>query len=400
MQDLVSVVIPVYNREKTIKRAIDSVLCQTYANLEIIVIDDCSTDNCVKIVNGYQDKRIRVICQKEHSGASKARNVGIENAKGEYIAFQDSDDEWCINKLAVQVAYMQKNGFLVCFSPYYLRQDKYECIIPKDYQTNKIYHNNLADILKCCNVVGTPTLIFKRKVISLLGGMVFDETLMRFQEYELMLRLVQILKIGYVEVPLVTAYRTGQNISNNEQYLYDTVAKILKKHKNFLNVRSFLKNYVVYNAEFRDLTSMIQGIEKIQDVIDIDQMDLKTEIITHLYNGLECKNVVLNKLYQSAISSLEDKRFIIYGMGTTARKFYEEIKSLGIRPAGFMVSFLKPKDTKEIDGISVYTVDEYSQRDIRVIICTSLQYQSEILDNLIRQQYSNICIYNEELFDS
>lgn len=397
MQDLVSVIIPVYNREKTIKRAIDSVLSQTYSNLEVIVIDDCSVDNSVKIVNEYEDERVRVICQKEHGGANKARNIGIENAKGEYIAFQDSDDEWCSNKLAVQLAYMQKEGFLVCFSPYYLCQNKYTRIIPEDYQLNKEYHNDLADILKHRNVVGTPTLIFKRKVISLLGGVVFDEALMRLQDYELMLRLVQILKIGYIETPLVTAYSIEHNISRSEQYLYDAIAKILKKHKNFLNVKSFLKNYLVYNAEFRDLPSMIQGIEKIQDVIDIDQMDLKTEIITYLYNGLMCKNVVLNKLYQSAVSSLENKRFVIYGIGTTARRFYEEIKCLGIMPAGFIVSFLKSKDPKEIDGIPVYAVNNYSERDIRVIICTSLQYQSEILDNLIRQQYTNICIYSEEL---
>ncbi len=88
---LVTVIIPCYNIEDYVKKCIDSILFQSYKNLEIIIVDDGSTDNTSKIIDSYDDKRIRIIHQ-ENAGLSGARNTGIENAKGEYICFIDGDD--------------------------------------------------------------------------------------------------------------------------------------------------------------------------------------------------------------------------------------------------------------------------------------------------------------------
>lgn len=396
MEDLVSVVLPVYNRENTIKRAIDSVLVQTYANIELIIVDDASTDHTVDIIKSYEDDRINLICLRKRGGANKARNIGISNARGEFVAFQDSDDEWLSNKLAVQIAFMQAQGNLVCFCPYYLHQDENISIIPNDYETNEKYHSNLADILKSYNVVGTPTLVLKREVLSLLGGgAVFDETLPRFQEYELLLRLVQILDVGYIAEPLVNVYRIAQCISKNERHLYEAVAGILEKHLNFLEIKSFLNSHIIQDAEYKDTSCMLQGIEKIQEIIDTEGIDLKAEVITYLSEKLKNKNLILEKLYQSTISSLRNRKFVIYGVGTIAKKFYKKVNSLGIRPEGFIVSSLKPEEPKAVNGILVYTAEDYPKRDILVIVCTSLIYQNDILDNLVRMEYSNICIYHD-----
>lgn len=163
MEDaLVSVIMPVYNRVDTIKRAVDSVLSQTYSNIELIVVDDGSTDNTLSMIQSYADDRIRILCQ-EHSGANKARNYGIANAKGDYIAFQDSDDEWSLNKLEIQMAFMETNGYLACFSPYYLYEEGSIVVIPEDYRENEEYHKNLVNTLKSHNVAGTPTLLLKKK---------------------------------------------------------------------------------------------------------------------------------------------------------------------------------------------------------------------------------------------
>lgn len=91
MQELISVIINVYNREKFIGKCIESIINQTYRNLEILIINDGSTDNTLKICESYQDNRIRIISTK-NSGLSLSRNVGIENSKGEYLYFVDSDD--------------------------------------------------------------------------------------------------------------------------------------------------------------------------------------------------------------------------------------------------------------------------------------------------------------------
>ena len=105
---IVSVIIPTYNRAEVIERALDSVLAQTYQDYEIIVIDDASTDQTCAVVEAYDDPRIRLIRSHANGGAGAARNAGIVQAQGEYIAFLDSDDEWLAQKLAKQVSLMER----------------------------------------------------------------------------------------------------------------------------------------------------------------------------------------------------------------------------------------------------------------------------------------------------
>lgn len=117
MEELISVIVPIYNVEKYLNICVDSILNQTYKNLEIILVDDGSTDNCGKICDKYaqKDNRIKVI-HKENEGVSSARNVGIENANGSYIAFVDGDDwieKWYCNQL-LEEAIQQKSDVVVC----------------------------------------------------------------------------------------------------------------------------------------------------------------------------------------------------------------------------------------------------------------------------------------------
>ncbi len=107
---LISVVLPTFNRKRLLPRAINSVLNQTYKNLELIIIDDGSTDNTEEIVKAYSDTRIRYCKQKLNRGGSAARNAGIKLAKGELISFQDSDDEWLPEKLERQVRKFSEVG--------------------------------------------------------------------------------------------------------------------------------------------------------------------------------------------------------------------------------------------------------------------------------------------------
>ena len=94
MEELVTIVLPTYNGERYLGLAIESVLNQTYNNLEVIVVDDCSRDRTVEILNSISDERLHVIVLEQNGGACRARNIGVSHARGEWIAFQDSDDEW------------------------------------------------------------------------------------------------------------------------------------------------------------------------------------------------------------------------------------------------------------------------------------------------------------------
>ena len=109
MAELVSVIIPTYNRSSMIRRALDSVINQDYTNLEIIVVDDCSKDATVQIVKSYEDPRIRLATTDVNSkGAAKPRNIGLEMAQGHYIAFLDSDDEFLPGRISRMVEFIEK----------------------------------------------------------------------------------------------------------------------------------------------------------------------------------------------------------------------------------------------------------------------------------------------------
>ena len=111
-QPLVTVITPLYNAEKYIVETIESVVNQTYQNWEMIIVDDCSTDNSRDIVKEYEtkDSRIKLIESKTNfGGPARPRNVGIKNAEGKYIAFLDADDVWYSNKLSTQIKYMIEN---------------------------------------------------------------------------------------------------------------------------------------------------------------------------------------------------------------------------------------------------------------------------------------------------
>lgn len=119
-ESLVSIVMPLYNTEKYVKSAIKSVLNQTFSNWELIVVDDCSTDESVKVASTLveEDSRIKLIRLEENSGPAIARNSGIEIAKGKYLAFLDADDIWKPNKLKKQIRFMQVNDIAFSFTGY------------------------------------------------------------------------------------------------------------------------------------------------------------------------------------------------------------------------------------------------------------------------------------------
>ncbi|HGY5996408.1 TPA: glycosyltransferase family 2 protein [Aeromonas hydrophila] len=116
----VSVIMPLYNSARFLAASIDSVLKQQYTNWELILIDDCSVDDCVVIAQAYcdRDSRIKLVRLAENSGAAVARNRGIEIAEGRFIAFLDSDDLWLPEKLNTQIDFMLKNKVAFSYTAY------------------------------------------------------------------------------------------------------------------------------------------------------------------------------------------------------------------------------------------------------------------------------------------
>ena len=119
MKDLVSVIMPSYNTAKYIKESVESVIRQTYTNWELLIVDDCSTDNTDEVISPFlADKRIRYLKNPVNSGAAVSRNRALREAKGRWIAFLDSDDLWYPQKLEKQIEFMEKHNYSFSYTEY------------------------------------------------------------------------------------------------------------------------------------------------------------------------------------------------------------------------------------------------------------------------------------------
>lgn len=119
MNEMVSIIMPSYNTANYISESIESVLSQTYTNWELIIVDDCSTDNTDEVVNSFlKDRRIRYLKNKKNSGAAVSRNRALREAEGKWIAFLDSDDLWMSEKLEKQVNFMKENDYHFSYTNY------------------------------------------------------------------------------------------------------------------------------------------------------------------------------------------------------------------------------------------------------------------------------------------
>lgn len=216
-QELISVVIPTHNRGFCIEESVRSVLEQTYRNIEVIVVDDGSTDQTEVVVGGIDDPRLRYVKLEENKGANYARNVGINNAAGDYIAFNDSDDLWLPEKLEKQMKLMrlednEQLGCVYCAVTKY-QNGKILTIAPNMEKVGENAIGNLRDYMLGHMFISTQSLLVKKSVLEDVGG--FREELKRLQDWELLLRISGKYKFTLVQENLVDAYVRGDCVSNN-----------------------------------------------------------------------------------------------------------------------------------------------------------------------------------------
>lgn len=216
MNNLVTVIIPTYNREKTIKRAISSVLNQTYKDIELIIVDDCSSDNTKKIIKTIKDERLKYYRLEKNSGACYARNYGIKLAKGDYIAFQDSDDEWYSNKLEEQLKNMEANKSYLDFCSYLVKSSSKNKKLPNFNKIIRIKLFGYEKALALGNFMGTPLLLIKRECIN---NYTFDDKLPRLQDWDFVLNFASKYKISFTNKILANVYIQGDSITKSDTKL-------------------------------------------------------------------------------------------------------------------------------------------------------------------------------------
>lgn len=223
IEKMISVIIPSYNREKLIKKSVESVLAQTYGNIEVIIVDDCSTDSTETVAKSINDARVRYIKLEKNSGACIARNVGIDNARGKYIAFHDSDDTWRKNKLEIEMSALIENNADVVFSSFERHMGNKSQIIPQNLDRGFVKEERLL----AYPLVNTPVILGKAKVFR---DERFDEKLPRYQDFELMMRVVQKYKVYFIPEVLMDSFVQEDSLTKSVVKGNRAEAYIIKKH--------------------------------------------------------------------------------------------------------------------------------------------------------------------------
>jgi len=225
-----SVIIPSYNRAHIVSQAILSVLNQTYQDFEIIIVDDGSTDNTERVVNNFNDLRIRYIRHELNRGASAARNSGIWAARSEYIGFLDSDDEWLTEKLLKQVCKLQRseNKVALVYTGEILVEDGAEN--PFERKILSISGNVFERLLQGDFIGTCSSVMVRTNAIKKTGG--FDEQLHSREDWDIWLRISKNYEVACIPEPLIIRHIGGYSrISTNLKRTIEGTKAIINKHR-------------------------------------------------------------------------------------------------------------------------------------------------------------------------
>ncbi|MED3646437.1 glycosyltransferase family 2 protein [Halalkalibacterium halodurans] len=238
---VVSIITPCYNAEMFIRDTIESVLNQTFSNWEMVIVDDGSTDRTVQIVESYasQDERIRLIQLEKNSGPAVSRNTAIQHARGRYLAFLDSDDQWLPEKLERQLEFMQKRNVAFSFTSYKtMTEDGSETGKVVNVPENVDYHELLKQ-----NVIGCLTVMLDQEKT----GHVQMVNMRSRQDYALWLHLCKRGFIAYGLQDVLAKYRVVHNsVSHNKWKMAKQNWRLYRENEKLSFVKSgwYFMHYV------------------------------------------------------------------------------------------------------------------------------------------------------------
>ncbi|MBR3661561.1 MAG: glycosyltransferase family 2 protein [Bacilli bacterium] len=230
----VSVIIPVYNSSKYLKECLDSVINQTYQNLEIIIINDNSNDNSLSIINSFKDKRIRIINLDKRNGVASCRNKGVDCSTGDYICFLDSDDFWYLEKIEKQVKFIEDKAFIYSDYEYYNDKRRHRVHVPKKITYNKALKNT---------TIFTSTVMLNMKYLTKED--LYMPNVKLGQDSSTWWKILKKVKIAYGMNEVLSIYRVGnKSLSSNKIKAVIGTWKILKLEN--LNIFKRIHCFIFY----------------------------------------------------------------------------------------------------------------------------------------------------------
>ena len=256
MDQLVSIVTPIFNNEKVIEETIQSVLNQTYTNWELILVNDASSDNSSNLVKKFveQDKRIKYYEFSDNKGAAEARNHGSKMAKGDYIAFLDADDLWHKTKLEIQIKVLNEKNIDVCFGSYEMIDSKSNSLNIKVHTLPVLIYDKLLK----ANYIGNLTGIYNCKNL----GKIYTKDLKKRQDWLLWIEaLKRSRKPAHGISETIAYYRKSDNsLSSNKMKLIKHNFNVYRKGVRFNFIKSCFYLLLFFYEHFFIKSRLIKPI--------------------------------------------------------------------------------------------------------------------------------------------
>ena len=318
--ELVSIVMVNYNQEKFLKKAIDSVLIQTYKNWELIIVDDGSTDRSVDIIKEYEDDRIKPIFLQENSHICIATNTGFAAVNGKYIARLDSDDIWEKEKLEKQMDFLQQNpDAKVCFTQIELIDENGENINDREPELLSLYNSrqkSREEWIKFFFFVGNsllPTLVFEKKLLDIVGG--FKMNYCQTHDFEFLIRLIKHTDFYFVEEELVKYRRTSAQNS----------ASTVKKNTRFFNEYMDIRYHFFENMSDELFISAFKEFFHNKDASTHEEIVCEQAFLLEKCIGYSDDNPILGLFKLGELMNDEKYgRVLREKYNYTPKKYYEE----------------------------------------------------------------------------
>lgn len=267
VKEKITVIIPSYNRESLLPRALKSVLAQTWTNFEVVIVDDGSTDSTEESVKPFLcDKRLKYLKTENH-GVSHARNVGIAQAQSQWLAFLDSDDEWLPEKLDRQMSLLSAKPYLnwIHGEEIWVRHGKR---VNPMLKHKKRGGDIFADATRLC-CVSPSTVILKRELFDQFG--LFREDFPVCEDYDLWLKISSCHKIGFVEKPVIKKYG-GHDDQLSHRYFAMDYWRILALDSVLQTAMSLDKKEMAKEQLLRKTKILLNGYRKHQNLTHFDSI--------------------------------------------------------------------------------------------------------------------------------
>ena len=227
MSPLVSIIIPTYNRADDLQRALQSVFDQTFADWEVLVVDNHSTDNTDGVIKFFDDPRVKLFKIHNDGVVAASRNLGLKHAIGEYIAFLDSDDWWLPKKLEESIKYMDK-GADVVYHDLYIVKKMGQIFNWRTTRGRKLASPVFSALMAAGNALPNSTVVVRKKLLNDINGLSEDKKMVGAEDYDAWLRIAQISE-RFHRIPQILGFywAGGGNISHPARAL--TYIKVLEK---------------------------------------------------------------------------------------------------------------------------------------------------------------------------